>query len=109
LFFWYRRCKKVYKRGVVKRIFANWTGWIKAGGAMHNIRRYFFLIGLLIFSMAAAETGPLVVATGGDPKVVLPSQQHVFEPIVEGVQTQHAFTIRNAGEKDLLLLKVKAD
>jgi hypothetical protein len=94
---------------MVNRIFVNWSGWIQAGGVMNKIRSFFFLIGLIIFSMAAADGGPLVVATGGDPKVVLPSQQHVFEPIVEGVQTQHAFTIRNAGEKDLLLLKVKAD
>ncbi len=76
---------------------------------MHKIRNFFFATGLLIFWVAAADGGRLVVAAQADPIVVLPSQQHVFEPIVEGVQTQHAFTIRNAGEKDLLLLKVKAD
>ena len=68
-----------------------------------GIYKYIAVLAMLAASAAAvpAETTPAA------PRVQIEQASHEFEPVVEGSQVAHAFTVRNVGSAPLIIEKVR--
>jgi hypothetical protein len=68
----------------------------------------FRLLGILALLMlpashlAAAPNQATMV-----PRVEIEEMRHVFDPVVEGTNVTHAFTVRNAGDAPLVIKNVR--
>jgi hypothetical protein len=62
---------------------------------------------------AAAPAGSISApAAGGaapSPVIQAPEPDHRFQKVIEGQSVDHDFLLRNAGQADLLILKLRAD
>jgi hypothetical protein len=66
--------------------------------------RIFSILALLLpvsFAVAAPSQTPAV------PRVEIEKVRHVFDPVVEGAQVTHAFTVRNTGDAPLVIENVR--
>jgi hypothetical protein len=50
---------------------------------------------------------PATVATMKRPSVVAPELKYEFDPVVDGTQVTHEFTIKNTGASSLAITQVK--
>lgn len=48
-----------------------------------------------------------VVTAAGNPAAVLPTLKHEFEPVVDGTEITHDFSIKNTGDGPLAIERVK--
>jgi hypothetical protein len=55
---------------------------------------------VLTVAAGAAEQTPV-------PRIEIPSLEHTFEPVAEGETVVHDFVVRNAGEAELEIYKVR--
>lgn len=50
---------------------------------------------------------PSTAAVTATPSVVLPELQYKFDPVVDGTEVTHDFTIKNTGDGPLAITQVK--
>ncbi len=73
------------------------------------MKRYF------IFALICGLFVAASVVSGGQkeapksPSAFLPTDKYEFAPVLEGVQIQHTFAIRNKGTLPLDIIKVRTD
>jgi hypothetical protein len=56
---------------------------------------------------ASSAQSPSVVATAGKPVATMPELKYEFDPVVDGTQVTHEFTIKNTGSGPLAITNVK--
>ncbi len=63
------------------------------------------ILALLLLPVSHSTAAPSQTPTA--PRVEIDQVRHVFDPVVEGVQVTHAFTVRNAGDAPLVIKNVR--
>jgi len=66
------------------------------------------LLFLILFGISASFGHTATVETATGPKVYLPENLFVFQPVPEGVEVVHDFVLFNRGDQPLELSSIKS-
>ncbi|MCF8050824.1 MAG: DUF1573 domain-containing protein [Desulfobacterales bacterium] len=67
--------------------------------------RIFGILALLLLPVSFAEAAPS--QTPAAPRVEIEKVRYAFDPVVEGTQVTHAFSVRNTGNAPLVIKNVR--
>jgi len=67
--------------------------------------RLFFILILLLLPGTYSGAAPSQTPTA--PRVEIEKVRHAFDPVVEGTQVTHAFSVRNTGDAPLVIKNVR--
>ena len=70
-----------------------------------KLQSVFFLVIYLLMFAAGGKAAENVTAPG--PEAFFPQTRWEFQPVVEGVEVRHEFTVQNRGTEPLKITNVK--